>query len=113
RICHPRVARRKGQSACRVAAPSDLAPVFTFVRSNAARDPTGHVMQEMQDDSPPAGPTRSERVRRRLIMAVDAVLLIVVLVLLYQRALPQASAALGLGGSNDPAPAFTLATLDG
>lgn len=70
-------------------------------------------MEEMQDEEPPAGPTPSERVRRRLIMAVDAVLLIVVLVLLYQRALPQASAALGLGSSDEPAPAFTLATLDG
>src|SRR5690606_29554579 len=36
-----------------------------------------------------------------------------VLVLLYQRALPQASAALGFGGSNEPAPLFALPTLDG
>lgn len=56
---------------------------------------------------------RGQRIRRRLIIAIDALLLGVVLVLLYQRALPQASAALGFGGSNDPAPHFTLATLDG
>lgn len=54
-----------------------------------------------------------QRLRRRLIIGVDAVLLLVVLALLYQRALPQASAALGFGGSDDPAPLFTLATLDG
>jgi peroxiredoxin len=46
-------------------------------------------------------------------MAVDAVLLVVVLALLYQRALPQASAALGFGAASEPAPLFTLATLDG
>ena len=56
---------------------------------------------------------RRPQLRRRLIMAIDAVLLLVVLVLLYQRALPQASAALGFGTSSQPAPPFTLATLDG
>jgi cytochrome c biogenesis protein CcmG, thiol:disulfide interchange protein DsbE len=64
-------------------------------------------------DFGPAGPDRAQRIRRRLIIAFDAVLLIIVLVLLYQRALPQASAALGFGSSNEPAPLFTLATLDG
>src|SRR5690606_29286962 len=57
--------------------------------------------------------TRGQRIRRRVIIAVDAAMFLLVLVLLYQRALPQASAALGFGGSNDPAPHFTLATLDG
>jgi peroxiredoxin len=53
------------------------------------------------------------QVRRRLIIVVDVVLFAAVLVLLYQRALPQAAAALGLGSGSDPAPAFRLATLDG
>ena len=61
----------------------------------------------------PQDSTRRQKVRRRLVMAVDGLLLIIVLVLLYQRALPQASAALGFGGSNEPAPLFTLPTLDG
>jgi cytochrome c biogenesis protein CcmG, thiol:disulfide interchange protein DsbE len=56
---------------------------------------------------------RRQLLRRRLIMVVDAMLFVIVLVLLYQRALPQASAALGFGGSDDPAPLFSLETLDG
>jgi cytochrome c biogenesis protein CcmG, thiol:disulfide interchange protein DsbE len=52
-------------------------------------------------------------VRRRIAIAVDVLLGVVVLVLLYQRALPQAAAALGLGRGGEAAPAFTLATLDG
>jgi cytochrome c biogenesis protein CcmG, thiol:disulfide interchange protein DsbE len=59
---------------------------------------------------------RSEKarpLRRRVAIAVDAVLLAVVLVLLWQRAAPQAAAALGLSTSGEPAPAFSLATLDG
>jgi peroxiredoxin len=51
--------------------------------------------------------------RRRLIIAVDVVLFVLLLFLLYKRALPQASAALGLGGTNEPAPAFALRSLDG
>lgn len=77
-------------------------------------------MTETQADSPqetPDGPTADARRKavwkRRAIMAVDALLLVVVLVLLYQRALPQASAALGFGGSNEPAPLFALRSLDG
>lgn len=58
-------------------------------------------------------PDRGARLRRRIAIAIDGVLLLIVLVLLYQRALPQASAALGFGASNEPAPLFTLATLDG
>jgi peroxiredoxin len=58
-------------------------------------------------------PDRGTRLRRQLIIAIDGLLLLIVLVLLYQRALPQASAALGFGASNAPAPLFTLATLDG
>lgn len=46
-------------------------------------------------------------------MAVDAVLFVLLLVLLYQRALPQASAALGFGGSSEPAPEFALRSLTG
>lgn len=61
----------------------------------------------------PQDTTRRQKIKRRLVMAVDGLLLLVVLVLLYQRALPQASAALGFGGSNEPAPLFTLPTLDG
>ena len=77
---------------------------------------------DMEGDAPassdPAGNrtdvlTPSQRLRRRLIIGVDVVLLLAVLVLLYQRALPQASAALGFGSSNEPAPLFTLETLDG
>lgn len=56
---------------------------------------------------------RSTHIRRRLIIAFDAVLLVVVVVLLYKRAVPQASAALGLGSATEPAPLFTLATLAG
>jgi peroxiredoxin len=58
-------------------------------------------------------PDRGTRLRRQLIIAIDGLLLLIVLVLLDQRALPQASAALGFGASNAPAPLFTLATLDG
>jgi cytochrome c biogenesis protein CcmG, thiol:disulfide interchange protein DsbE len=77
-------------------------------------------MTETRADSPqevPDGPTATARRKavwkRRAIMAVDALLLVVVVVLLYQRALPQASAALGFGGSNEPAPPFALRSLDG
>jgi peroxiredoxin len=74
----------------------------------------GHRVDSDAGNRPDSGPPdRGQRLRKRLIMAVDGVLLIVVLVLLYQRALPQASAALGFGGSNEPAPLFTLETLDG
>src|SRR5690606_8410708 len=59
------------------------------------------------------GMTRGQRLRRRLIIAVDVALLLAVLVLLYQRALPQASAALGFGATSQPAPLFTLESLDG
>jgi cytochrome c biogenesis protein CcmG/thiol:disulfide interchange protein DsbE len=55
----------------------------------------------------------AQRLRRRLLIALDVALLIVVLVLLYRRALPQAAAALNLGSGREPAPTFTLATLDG
>lgn len=51
--------------------------------------------------------------RRRIAIAVDVLLFAVVAVLLYQRALPQAAAALGLGSGREPAPAFTLLTLEG
>lgn len=56
---------------------------------------------------------RGTRLRRQIVIAIDGVLLLIVLVLLYQRALPQASAALGFGASNEPAPHFKLAALDG
>jgi cytochrome c biogenesis protein CcmG, thiol:disulfide interchange protein DsbE len=59
---------------------------------------------------------QSERlrpVRRRIAIAVDVLLFGVVLVLLYQRAAPQAAAALGLGSSGEPAPTFQLSTLEG
>jgi cytochrome c biogenesis protein CcmG, thiol:disulfide interchange protein DsbE len=52
-------------------------------------------------------------VRRRVAIVVDVVLFVMVAVLLYQRALPQAAAALGLASGNEPAPAFTLQTLEG
>jgi peroxiredoxin len=51
--------------------------------------------------------------KRAFIIAFDALLLIVVLTLLVQRALPHATAALGLAGGSEPAPEFTLQTLDG
>jgi cytochrome c biogenesis protein CcmG, thiol:disulfide interchange protein DsbE len=51
--------------------------------------------------------------RRRLAIAADVTLLAVVLVLLWQRAAPQAAAALGLGSTGAPAPLFTVTTLDG
>jgi cytochrome c biogenesis protein CcmG, thiol:disulfide interchange protein DsbE len=51
--------------------------------------------------------------RRRVAIAVDVLLVGIVLVLLYQRALPQAAAALGLGSAGEPAPHFALTTLDG
>jgi cytochrome c biogenesis protein CcmG, thiol:disulfide interchange protein DsbE len=56
---------------------------------------------------------RKRLLKRRLIIAFDALLVIVVAVLLFQRAAPQATAALGLNAGTEPAPAFTLATLDG
>jgi cytochrome c biogenesis protein CcmG, thiol:disulfide interchange protein DsbE len=59
---------------------------------------------------------RSERarpLRRRVAIAVDVLLLGIVVVLLWQRAVPQAAAALGIGRPGEPAPAFQLATLDG
>jgi cytochrome c biogenesis protein CcmG, thiol:disulfide interchange protein DsbE len=51
--------------------------------------------------------------RRRLIIGFDVVLFGVVLMLLYQRALPQAQAALGLGRGGGPAPTFALQSLQG
>lgn len=51
--------------------------------------------------------------KRRLIIAFDALLAVIVVVLLYQRALPQARAALNLGSGSEPAPLFTLQSLDG
>lgn len=53
------------------------------------------------------------RIRRRAIIVLDVLLFGIVLVLLYQRALPQASAALGLGSGSEPAPSFRLETLAG
>lgn len=50
--------------------------------------------------------------RRRIAIAIDVLLLAIVVVLLYQRAAPQAAAALGLGTPGEPAPAFDLNTLD-
>lgn len=70
-------------------------------------------MQQHTGDDRPSSVEPGDRIRRRLIMGVDAVLLVIVALLLYQRALPQASAALGFASSNEPAPPFTLATLDG
>jgi cytochrome c biogenesis protein CcmG, thiol:disulfide interchange protein DsbE len=51
--------------------------------------------------------------RRRIAIVLDVLLAAVVLVLLYQRAAPQAAAALGLGKPGEPAPAFTLSSLTG
>jgi cytochrome c biogenesis protein CcmG, thiol:disulfide interchange protein DsbE len=51
--------------------------------------------------------------RRRIAIAFDVVLAIVVLVLLYQRALPQAAAALGIGQPGEAAAPFKLVTLEG
>lgn len=51
--------------------------------------------------------------RRRLVIAADATLLAIVLVLLWNRAAPQAAAALGLSGAGEPAPTFELVTLQG
>jgi thiol-disulfide isomerase/thioredoxin len=51
--------------------------------------------------------------RKRLMIAVDVVLLLVVGTLLVQRALPQAAAAFNLGSGNEPAPGFALRSLDG
>jgi cytochrome c biogenesis protein CcmG, thiol:disulfide interchange protein DsbE len=59
---------------------------------------------------------RSEQVRplrRRIAIGIDVLLFGVVIVLLYQRAAPQAAAALGLGTPGEPAPAFELSTLEG
>lgn len=52
-------------------------------------------------------------VRRRVVIAIDVVLVVVVGALLVQRALPQAAAAFNLGSGSEPAPAFTLRTLAG
>jgi cytochrome c biogenesis protein CcmG, thiol:disulfide interchange protein DsbE len=51
--------------------------------------------------------------RRRIAIAFDVVLAILVLVLLYQRALPQAAAALGIGQPGEAAAPFKLVTLEG
>jgi cytochrome c biogenesis protein CcmG, thiol:disulfide interchange protein DsbE len=51
--------------------------------------------------------------RRRIAIAVDVLLVGIVLVLLYQRAVPQAAAALGIGSPGEPAPGFHLSTLEG
>lgn len=51
--------------------------------------------------------------RRRIAVTVDVLLAIVVGVLLYQRAAPQAAAALGLSVDGSPAPDFALETLSG
>jgi cytochrome c biogenesis protein CcmG, thiol:disulfide interchange protein DsbE len=59
---------------------------------------------------------RSEQTRparRRIMIAVDALLLVLVLTLLVKRALPQAAAAFNLGSGSEPAPAFNLVSLDG
>jgi peroxiredoxin len=78
--------------------------------STSSGNERGASRLDMRSDVPEGRP---QRLRRALIIAVDAALLLVVLVLLYQRALPQASAALGFGGSSEPAPPFTLQTLGG
>lgn len=51
--------------------------------------------------------------KRRLIIAFDAILVMIVVVMLWRRAAPQAAAALNLGSGDAPAPAFTLQSLDG
>jgi cytochrome c biogenesis protein CcmG, thiol:disulfide interchange protein DsbE len=51
--------------------------------------------------------------RRRIAIVVDVLLVLLVLSLLYQRALPQAAAAFNLGSGSEPAPGFTLRSLDG
>jgi cytochrome c biogenesis protein CcmG, thiol:disulfide interchange protein DsbE len=59
---------------------------------------------------------RSEQlrpIRRRIAIGVDVLLFGAVLVLLYQRAAPQAAAALGIGSPGELAPAFELSTLEG
>ncbi|HSJ07966.1 MAG TPA: TlpA disulfide reductase family protein [Longimicrobiales bacterium] len=50
-------------------------------------------------------------VRRRIAIGVDVVLFGLVIFLLYQRAAPQAMAALGFGSPGDAAPEFVLPTL--
>jgi cytochrome c biogenesis protein CcmG, thiol:disulfide interchange protein DsbE len=70
-------------------------------------------MQESEDEIGTRERARRQRLRRRLIIGVDVLLFGLLIVLLYQRALPQASAALGFGGLNDPAPTFALRSLDG
>jgi cytochrome c biogenesis protein CcmG, thiol:disulfide interchange protein DsbE len=52
-------------------------------------------------------------IRRRVAIAVDVLLLLIVLTLLYQRAAPQAAAALGLGTPGEPAPPVQLTTIEG
>ncbi|HSJ09265.1 MAG TPA: TlpA disulfide reductase family protein [Longimicrobiales bacterium] len=56
---------------------------------------------------------RGSLLRRRIIIAVDALLVIVVAVLLFQRAAPQAMAAMGFGRDRGPAPVFALQSLTG
>lgn len=56
---------------------------------------------------------RKQRVKRRLVIAFDALLLVIVVVLLVRRAAPQAAAAFNLGSGSEPAPAFTLESLNG
>jgi cytochrome c biogenesis protein CcmG, thiol:disulfide interchange protein DsbE len=70
-------------------------------------------MRDGIDDEERATAERGQRVRRRVIIAIDIALLLAVLVLLYQRALPQASAALGFGSAGEHAPLFRLEAVDG
>jgi cytochrome c biogenesis protein CcmG, thiol:disulfide interchange protein DsbE len=70
----------------------------------------------MQEKAGGGGWLRSEAarpVRRRIAIAVDVLLFAAVIVLLYQRAMPQAAAALGLNAGGEPAPPFRLVSLQG
>jgi cytochrome c biogenesis protein CcmG, thiol:disulfide interchange protein DsbE len=70
----------------------------------------------MSEQAPGRRWFRSEQARparRRIMIAVDALLLVLVLTLLVKRALPQAAAAFNLGSGSEPAPAFNLVSLDG
>jgi cytochrome c biogenesis protein CcmG, thiol:disulfide interchange protein DsbE len=69
---------------------SGLRHVWTWLRSHEARP-----------------------LRKRIAIGIDVLLFGLVAVLLYQRAAPQAAAALGLGTPGEPAPAFTVTTLEG
>jgi cytochrome c biogenesis protein CcmG, thiol:disulfide interchange protein DsbE len=51
--------------------------------------------------------------RRRIAIGVDVLLVVLVVFLLARRALPQAAAAFNLGSGSEPAPEFTLRSLDG